>query len=91
MDVLTACHQALVADLWGAVVSREISLDGGTLVRRSKGLAIDVTARLHWCTTHMECVWVYGDGSHECPHDLVIESSSRDHVLVSIQIAAVPQ
>jgi hypothetical protein len=41
----------------------------------------EVVATLRWCTTHLEPVWVWDDGSYTCPYDLVIEANTDDHVL----------
>lgn len=43
----------------------------------------DLTARLAWCDTHHEPVWVYGDDSYECPHDRITEVRSDDHAIVN--------
>lgn len=42
----------------------------------------DLTASLMWCDTHHEPLWVYGDGSYECPHTRIIECDSEDHVII---------
>ena len=41
----------------------------------------DLTAHLAWCSTHHEPVWVYGDGSWECPHTQVVGWDTGDHVI----------
>ena len=43
----------------------------------------DLTAHLAWCSTHCEPVWVYGDGSWECPHTRAVEWDTGDHVIVA--------
>lgn len=42
----------------------------------------DLTCVLRWCETHVQPVWVYGDGSYECPHTLVVQHDTKDHVIV---------
>ena len=39
-------------------------------------------AYLSWCKTHQEPLWVFGDGSHTCPYDLVTEAN-HEHDLVA--------
>ena len=41
----------------------------------------DLTAVLRWCVTHNDPVWVFGDGSYECPHDTTTRVQS-DHELI---------
>jgi len=44
----------------------------------------NLTAELAWCATHCEPVWIYGDGSFSCPHELVVGwSSDGEHRLTS--------
>lgn len=43
----------------------------------------DLTASLMWCETHNEPLWVFGDGSFECPHARVVGWSPREHVVVA--------
>ncbi len=43
----------------------------------------DLTSVLRWCETHVEPVWVHTDGSYECPHTLVVQWDTRDHVIVN--------
>lgn len=42
----------------------------------------DLSARLRWCSTHQEPVWVYGDDSYACPYDVMVEVYSDDHDLI---------
>lgn len=42
----------------------------------------DLTAVLRWCSTHNEALWVYDDGSFECPHDRITEVRSDDHAVI---------
>ena len=42
----------------------------------------DLTCVLRWCETHNEPLWVYDDGSGECPYDRVTEARHDDHVIV---------
>ena len=66
--------------------SRFVELDASRRVTRH---AVDqvnnnLTAQLLWCATHVEPVWVYGDGSFECPHDAVVGwNSDGNHELVA--------
>ena len=53
---------------------RFIELDASLRVTRH---AVDqvnnnLTAQLLWCAKHLEPVWVYNDGSFECPHTTVV-------------------
>ena len=43
----------------------------------------DLTAVLMWCDMHHEPVWVYGDGSFECPHAVTIGWSPDEHPIVA--------
>lgn len=50
---------------------RFVELDASRRVTRH---AVDqvgnnLTAQLLWCAKHVEPVWVYNDGSFECPHN----------------------
>lgn len=42
----------------------------------------DLTAVLRWCDTHSEPVWVYDDGSAECPHTRIVGHDTGDHDLI---------
>lgn len=42
----------------------------------------DLSAVLRWCSTHSEPVWVYDDGSGECPHARIIGWSPDEHIIV---------
>lgn len=42
----------------------------------------NLDAVLRWCSTHMEPVWVFDDGSFECPYDRVVQVYSDDHELI---------
>ena len=55
----------------------------GRVVRyKTDAVGNDLTAVLRWCSTHHEPVWVYGDGSYECPQTRVIEFDDGTHVIV---------
>lgn len=43
----------------------------------------DLTATLMWCDLHHEPVWVYGDGSFECPHERIVGWSPHEHPIVT--------
>lgn len=49
---------------------------------RTDAVGNDLTAVLRWCATHYEPVWVYGDGSSECPHELIVGWNPDSHELV---------
>ena len=54
--------------------------DDGTLVRHSVDqVNNNLTATLRWCRTHVEPVWVFNDGSYECPHTTVVGWSPDEH------------
>lgn len=56
----------------------------GRVVRyRTDAVGNDLTAVLHWCETHHEPVWLYGDGSFECPHTRLVGYDTEDHVVVT--------
>jgi len=65
---------------------RFVELDASRRVTRH---AVDqvnnnLTAQLLWCATHVEPVWVYGDGSFQCPHAVAVGwDSDGDHNLVA--------
>jgi hypothetical protein len=63
--------QTLVVPPLGRVVRYKVDLVGN-----------DLTATLRWCETHHEPVWVFGDGSYECPQARVIEHDDGSHVIV---------
>ena len=53
---------------------RFVELDASRRVTRH---AVDqvnnnLTAQLLWCAKHVEPVWVFNDGSFECPHTTVV-------------------
>lgn len=50
----------------------------------------NLTARLRWCSTHVEPVWVFGDGSYTCPQTLVVEWDTQDHVIVDVPWTVTP-
>lgn len=43
----------------------------------------DLTAVLHWCATHSEPMWVYNDGSGECPHTKTVGLDTGDHAITN--------
>jgi hypothetical protein len=43
----------------------------------------DLTAALRWCATHVEPVWVYGDGSYMCPHERDVGWAPDGHDVVA--------
>jgi len=43
----------------------------------------DLSAVLVWCATHGQAVWQYRDGSFTCPHTLIVEWDTEDHVIVA--------
>lgn len=53
------------------------------VVRYRKDEGIDLTAVLRWCATHNEAVWVFGDGSFSCPHDLIIQYETQPHDIIA--------
>lgn len=62
----------------------------GRLVRYDRDqVGNDVTAALRWCDDHAEPVWVYGDGSFQCPQEAVVRghfgfsSDDREHHIVN--------
>lgn len=58
-------------------------MDSGRVVRyKVDQVGNDLTAVLRWCETHIDPVWVYSDGSFECPHDQITEVHSDDHAIV---------
>lgn len=55
-----------------------------TIIRHSVDqVGNDLTAVLYWCETHVEPVWVYGDGSHTCPHLRIVGWDPDGHEVVS--------
>jgi hypothetical protein len=53
------------------------------LVRYKKdAVGNDLTAVLRWCDTHSQPVGQYDDDSYECPHTLIVQVDTRDHVIV---------
>lgn len=61
---------------------RHVAVEGVQIVRHAVDqVGNNLTARLEWCSTHVEPVWVYGDGSFSCPHDLVVGWSPDEHVI----------
>lgn len=63
----------------------EFTCPPGTVIRHSiDQVGNNLTARLMWCATHVEPVWVFGDGSYECPHDLAVGwNSDVVHVITT--------
>lgn len=65
---------------------RFVELDASRRVTRH---AVDqvgnnLTAQLLWCAKHVEPVWVYSDGSFECPHAAAVGwDSDGKHDLVA--------
>lgn len=56
----------------------------GRVVRYNRDqVGNDLTAHLGWCATHHEPLWIYGDGSWECPFDLVVGWSPDTHHLTA--------
>lgn len=56
---------------------------GGVVVRHAVDqVGNDLTAVLQWCTTHVEPVWVHGDGSFTCPHEMVVGWNPDGHEIV---------
>ncbi len=51
-----------------------------------KRAAVADDRELHWCSTHGEPAWLYGDGSMQCMYDLIVERCSNDHILVPISV-----
>jgi hypothetical protein len=43
----------------------------------------DLTAVLSWCETHREPVWVYDDGSYECPWTRITLNRTAEHMIVA--------
>lgn len=66
--------------------TQTIVTPAGRVVRYKRDeVGNDLTAHLAWCETHSEPVWVYGDLSWECPHDVIVQCPSYNH-----RIAAPP-
>lgn len=63
--------------------------DGGVITRHAVDqVNNNLTAVLRWCETHVEPVWVYGDGSFECPHDTTVGwNSDGEHRLADLPAA----
>lgn len=57
--------------------------DAGNVTRHAiDQVGNNLTCRLAWCTKHQEPVWVYGDGSFECPHRTAVGwDSDGEHPL----------
>lgn len=55
----------------------------GDLIRHAiDSVGNNLTATLRWCETHVEPVWQFGDGSFQCPHELVVGwASDGGHVI----------
>lgn len=43
----------------------------------------NLSAELRWCSTHIEPVWVYGDGSFICPHEETVGWAPDGHEIRS--------
>ena len=75
-------HMYVGEDLWKC----DVELDASRRVTRH---AVDqvnnnLTAQLLWCAKHVEPVWVFNDGSFECPHTTVVGwDSDGEHDLVA--------
>ncbi len=55
----------------------------GRVVRyRVDAVGNHLNAVLWWCETHAEPVWVYSDGSYECPEVKVTGWDQGNHVIV---------
>lgn len=65
---------------------RFVELDASRRVTRH---AVDqvgnnLTAQLLWCAKHVEPVWVFNDGSFECPHAAAVGwDSDGEHDIVA--------
>jgi hypothetical protein len=58
--------------------------DNGEVTRHAiDAVGNNLTATLRWCSTHLEPVWVYGDGSYECPHAVTVGWSPHPHDIAS--------
>lgn len=56
----------------------------GRVVRyRVDQVGNSLTAVLRWCDLHHEPVWVYEDGSYECPHTTTVGWSPDEHPIVA--------
>lgn len=49
---------------------------------RTDEVGNDLSARLRWCETHNEPVWVYGDESFTCPHEAAVGWAPDGHALI---------
>lgn len=64
-----------------------VTIEQGVLVRNKiDDVGNNLTCRLHWCDTHHEPVWIYGDGSYCCPHDQITDTISEHQVVDFPQI-----
>lgn len=59
-------------------------MPSGRVVRyRTDQVGNNLDAHLAWCDTHNEPIWVFGDGSFTCPHDLVVGGTTLPHLIVT--------
>jgi len=72
---------------------RTLSIENGRVIRHAVDqVNNDLTAELHWCATHVEPVWVFGDGSYECPHETVVGwPSDGGHDITPLPFDALPK
>jgi len=61
---------------------RFVEVVDGVVVRRAIDQVYNnLTATLAWCETHVEPVWVYGDGSYTCPHESTVGWNPDGHII----------
>ena len=39
------------------------------------------TRTLKWCNTHDEPIWVWDDGSNQCPYELIVEVRTEHEIV----------
>lgn len=61
----------------------EVTADGRIVRHAVDQVNNDLTAELRWCATHLEPVWVFGDGSYECPHETSVGWNPDGHELTA--------
>jgi hypothetical protein len=57
-------------------------IDGVLVCHAVDQVGNNLTATLRWCSTHVEPVWVFGDGSYECPHERSVGWAPDGHEIV---------
>jgi len=85
VPVLLWGHQCLTHDPKGKTRPVRVVTNELGRVQRYKvdQVGNDLSTTLMWCNTHHEPVWIYGDGSYQCPYDTIVEVRSDDHEIVA--------